>query len=158
MPVLGRDHGAEQALAEVDVDQLGMVGDVAEVRLGRVVVLDQVVPEVPFPDDLAGRLAGRLDLDEQSGSKRPSPASSGRRPAAMASCGRLAVPDDHQHVAVGQPGDVVVRELLLRCILEVPDELAVPGELLDPAPRPGRRRRVDRDSQQGRSKWPFSRR
>ena len=37
----------------VHVHQLGVLGHDAVIRLRRVVVLDQVVPEVPLPDDLA---------------------------------------------------------------------------------------------------------
>ena len=59
-----------------------MRGDVAVVGLGLVEVLDQVIPDVPFPDDLAGGLAGRLDFDEGSraaGGRRPFPAGGRRR-------------------------------------------------------------------------------
>ena len=128
----GGDHGGKLVFPIVDVDQLRMLGDVAEVRLALVEVLDQVVPEVPFPHDFAGRLAGRLDLHERvrqqvtvAGHFRP--ATGGNR-----LLGGLAVPHDQQHVAIGQPRHVVVRKLLRVVKLEVPDQLSVPGELLNP--------------------------
>ena len=37
---------------KIDVQQLRMVGHDAEVCLRRIKVLDQVIPEVPFPDDV----------------------------------------------------------------------------------------------------------
>ena len=65
--VLVGDHRGQHPGAEVDVDQLGLGGDAAVVRLRLVVILDEVVPGVPLPDDLAGRLAGRLHLDDRVG-------------------------------------------------------------------------------------------
>ena len=93
-----------------------------------------MVPDVPFPDDLAGRLARRLDFEH--GVDKPGPVD----PVAAAAggdglSGRLLLPDDQEHVAVGQPGDVVVGHLRCGVKLEVPDELAVPGEFLN-ADRP----------------------
>ena len=63
-------------------------------------VLDQVIPEVPFPHDLAGRLSRWLDLDERVGQQvvadqilLPSGGDGFRR--------GLLVPDDDQKIAVG---------------------------------------------------------
>ena len=47
--------------------RLGMRRHVAEIRLVLVEVLDQMVPQVPFPDDLARGFAGRLDFDDGIG-------------------------------------------------------------------------------------------
>ena len=95
---------------------------VAEVRLRPVVVLDQMVPEVPFPDDLAGGLAGRLHLHEVIGMQariayQISPAAGGD---GLLGC--LFFPHDHEHVAVGKPGYVVVRQAFLARKRVVPDE------------------------------------
>ena len=135
--VLGGDHGGKLVFPIVDVDQLGMFGDVAEVRLALIEVLDQVVPEVPFPHDFAGRLAGRLDLHERV--RQQVTVAGHLRPAAGGNrlLGGLAVPHDQQHVAIGQPRHVVVRKLPRVVELEVPDQLSVPGELLNP-PADGR--------------------
>ena len=129
---LGGDRGGKLVFPIVDVDQLRMFGDVAEVRLALVEVLDQVVPEVPFPDDFAGRLAGRLDLHERV--HQQVTVAGHFRPATGGDCllGGLAVPHDQQHVAIGQPRHVVMRKLLRVVELEVPDELSIPGELLNP--------------------------
>ena len=54
-------------IADVDIDQFGMFGQVAGIRPGRVVVLDRVIPGVPLPDDIPGRLASRIDLDDRVG-------------------------------------------------------------------------------------------
>ncbi len=63
---LGHD-GGHGILDVVDVNELGVGGHIAEIGLRRIMVLDQVVPEVPFPDDVAGGFSGRLDLDERVG-------------------------------------------------------------------------------------------
>ena len=47
----------------------------------------------------------------------------------------LHFPDNQEDIAIGQPRDVVVWDLLLGVELEVPDEFAIPGELLNPATR-----------------------
>src|SRR5262249_10248556 len=68
----GRSAGeADLAVAEVHVDEFGVLGHVAEVCLRGVDVLDQVVPGVPLPNDLAGGLTRRFDLDERVGQPRP---------------------------------------------------------------------------------------
>src|SRR5262245_8532002 len=91
-----------------------------------------MIPEVPFPHDLASRLAGFLDLDDRVGKEivadRFGPAAGGNRFLAS-----LLVPDDHQDVAVGQPRDIVVRQLFLVEEPEIPYQLSLPGELLDAA-------------------------
>ena len=51
----------------VQVDQFGMVGHHAVVVLGGVVVLNQVVPGVPLPDDIAGGGTGGMHLDDAVG-------------------------------------------------------------------------------------------
>src|SRR5262249_41481866 len=55
------------ALHVVDVDPLRVLGDLAVIGLRPVAVLDEMVPAPPFPDDLSGRLARGLDLDEAIG-------------------------------------------------------------------------------------------
>ena len=85
----------------VQVDQLGVFVDHAVVRLISIKVLYQVIPHVPFPNDLASLRALGLDFDyviwpqvilKQFG-------------IAALRDGfffALAFPCDHQHVAVGQ--------------------------------------------------------
>ena len=124
---------AHVAVAEVDVDQFGVLAHVAEVRLRGVSVLDQVVPGVPFPDDLAGGLAGGLDFNDRVSQPRPT---HGIGPTAGGDClgAGLDLPDDQQDVAVREPADGVVGDALVIMELEVPDEAAVPVELLNPPP------------------------
>ena len=112
-----------------------MLGHVGVARLGLVGILHQVVPEVPFPDDFARGLAGGLDLNQAIGlqvlAHRFGSASSGD-----GFLGRLPLPGDQEHVAVGQARDVVVGELVLAGELVVPNDLAIPSEFLNPPPRP----------------------
>src|SRR5262249_14759382 len=51
----------------------------------------------------------------------------------------LDLPDDQQHIAVGQPREVVMGSLLFVVELEVPDEFAFPRKFLNP-PAGGRAR------------------
>ena len=129
--LLGEDRG-DHIFAVVDVDQLGMLGDFAVIRLGFIVFLDEVVPDVPFPHDLTGRLSRRLHLDDavgqhetEAGQFRPASGGDGF-------LGGLLFSKDHQHVTIGQLADIVVRKLLVAGKSEVPDKLAIPGEFLNP--------------------------
>src|SRR5262245_22603636 len=92
-----------------------------------------MVPEAPFPHGFAGSLTRWLDLHERV---RQEVAVAGHfRPATGADCllGGLAVPDNEQHVAIGQARPVVVRKLLGVVELEIPDHFAIPGEFLNSA-------------------------
>src|SRR5256885_14477626 len=110
-----------------------MFRHVAVIRLGLIEILNEMVPEVPFPYDLTRRLSCRLDLDERVRQQVAVP-NQFRAPAGREGfLGRLLIPDDHENVAVGQPGNIVVRKLLAVGKAEVPDDLAIPGELLHPA-------------------------
>src|SRR5215831_17891680 len=92
-----------------------------------------MVPSVPFPDNLSRRLSRGLDLDDAVNSE----SSAVRRlRLATGSDGLLqglTFPDDHQQVAVGQLRHVVMGKLLGVDEGEVPHQLTIPGELLDPA-------------------------
>ena len=50
------------AATEVDIDQFGMIGDYAVVRLGGIVVLDKMIPQAPFPDDIPAARSDWLDF------------------------------------------------------------------------------------------------
>jgi len=92
----------------VHVDQLGVIGHHAEVGLAGIEILDQVIPDVPFPDDRTGRRTGGLDLDDVIGAHRV--AVDQRRIAAARNGlrNRLGLPGDHQHIAIGHGFDVVM--------------------------------------------------
>ncbi len=55
-------EGRAGASREVHVNQFGVRGDIAEVVLCRVDVLNQMVPQMSFPDDLSSGLSRRLNL------------------------------------------------------------------------------------------------
>src|SRR5262249_31858460 len=115
-----------------DINQLRMVRHVAVVRLGRIVVLDQVIPDTPLPYDFAGGPSCRFDLDDGVGEEvvayRAGPASRGD-----GFVGGLLVPHDHEYVAVRELRDVVMGKLRIAEEPEVPNKLAVPRELLNAA-------------------------
>ncbi len=51
-------------LVEVDIGEFRMLAHIAVIALEGVEILDEVVPDVPFPDDVATRRSGLVDLDE----------------------------------------------------------------------------------------------
>src|SRR5262249_9681757 len=112
------DHGGDRPFAEVDVDQLRVGADVPMIRLRRVEILNEVVPGVPFPDDLAFLLAGRLDFEQRVGHQLA--VADGFRPAAGVHgfLGGLLFPHDYQDVTVGQLADVVVGQFRFAGIRE----------------------------------------
>ncbi len=119
----------------VQIEQLGMLGNIAKSGLGFVVLLDQVIPASPFPDDFKGILAGGLELDQAIGLEVR--ALHGFRPAAPGD-GFLLIdhfPTDEQGVAIRELDGVVVRHALFAVVLEIPNEVAIPVEFLKPAAR-----------------------
>jgi len=62
----GVDIGPASApvLVEVDVGEFRMLTDVVVVVFAGVEILDEVVPDVPFPDNVAAGWSGLVDLDE----------------------------------------------------------------------------------------------
>ena len=53
-----------EVFTEVDVDEFRCLTDVAEVVFAGVEILDEMIPEVPFPDNLTARWSCLMDLDE----------------------------------------------------------------------------------------------
>src|SRR5947209_7758011 len=95
-------------------------------------VLNEVIPQVPFPHNLARRFSSRPDLDERVRQEIVADQ------VFLAPCGDgfrrgLLVPDHEEEIAVGHLRHVMMEELLIIKKLEVPDELAVPGVFLNPA-------------------------
>jgi len=75
--------------------------DVTVVCLGLIEILNQVVPKVPFPYDLAGGRAGRLDLHQRIHEQVPVPCHFGAATRGDRFLGRLSIGNDHENVAVG---------------------------------------------------------
>ena len=59
------DPVATKIFAEVDVDELWVLGDVPVIVFGSIEVLDEVVPDMPFPDNITAGWSGLVDLDEE---------------------------------------------------------------------------------------------
>jgi len=107
---------------------------ITEVRFAGVMVLNQVVPDSPFPDDFASCLNLRLYLENAVRDQAPLH----RLGAASGGDGficRLFLPNDQEQMAVGHSANVVVSQLLRARELEIPDDLAVPAEFLKMAGR-----------------------
>ena len=122
----------------VRIDQFRVIRDHAVVVLGGVEVLDQVVPDVPLPDDVAAAAARGRDLDDGV-RQHIVVALDIRVEQVRVEAGRkdlgvgLLLNHQHQDVAVGQHLDVVVRHVVVGGPIEFPHEVAVPVVLLDAA-------------------------
>jgi hypothetical protein len=117
----------------VEVSAARMLRDVAEVRLVRVEVLDEVIPNAPFPHDLATARAGRRDFDDRVDHEIAVGEFGGISARGEGFGVGLDLPEEHQEVAVGHAHDVVVQGFGARSLLIAPDDIAVPVELLDDA-------------------------
>ena len=59
------DPVADEVFAEVDVNEFRMVGDSPIIIFACIEVLDEMVPDVPFPDDVPTGRSGLVHLDEE---------------------------------------------------------------------------------------------
>ena len=105
---------------------------VTEVLGRRVVILDRAVPHVPLPHDSGTVWRLRFELDNHVGPQTGFRGQGGQAPGLGRLLGRLPLPGDGQDVAIGHHGDVVMEEMLLAGEGEVPHQVAVPRELLQP--------------------------
>src|SRR4051812_39643330 len=107
-----------------------MCADLTVIRLLLVEVLNEVIPGMPLPNDLARRLAGWLNFQKTIGEQV---AIANRLwPPACGNCilGSFLFPNNHEDIAVGKLADVMVRQEGITDKGKVPNQLAVPGELL----------------------------
>src|ERR1700694_3209731 len=103
----------------------------AIVGLAVVKVLNQVVPDMPFPNDIAAGWSGRVHFDkgvgpQLAGGQKSGVASRGNR---LGRC--LGLPRDHQDVAIGQFLDVVMDDVVVRVVVKLPGNCSIPGDALD---------------------------
>ena len=90
-----------------------MGGDIAVIRLSLVEVLDQVVPDLPLPDDLSAVRIGRFHLGDRIRIEDSVAEHLCWKPGGEAF--RLGFVFHHQHedVAIGQGRDVMVLLVLI---------------------------------------------
>lgn len=109
---------------------------VAVIAFGVIVILNQMVGGAPFPDDLRGRLAGFLQLDDRLEQHF---AGQGLHSTGGENLFRAPpVPGHAEHVAVGQRTNIVVLSQLVAGELVVPHKVALPRVFLDAPSEPGR--------------------
>ena len=131
-----RRHRRLAAVISIDVDELGVIRDRAVALQIRIEVLDQVIPGVPFPDDLRVVLAERLQLVDGVGPHALVRDGLRVAPVGDGVLAEAVLPGDSQEVAVRQGSDVVVEGLVVVRHDELPEEFAVPGEALELAAHP----------------------
>src|SRR5262249_5455931 len=96
-------------------------------------VLDQVIPTAPFPDDLAGRRAGGLDLHQAIWLKMRILHGLGAASLSDRFFFGDLFPADEQRVSIGELDRVVMGHAFFSVILEIPDDVAIPIQLLNPS-------------------------
>src|SRR4051812_27110162 len=88
----------------IDVDSLRMRPNLAKVVLVFVDILDEVIPEMPFPDNFSAGLPHRLDFNEAIGLHLRA-LGTGRNAASRNGFGSsFLFFHDHENVSVGQAG------------------------------------------------------
>ncbi len=155
-PIGGHPAGPLPTWHIVQVCQLGMGGDpvrASPVRLRCVVLLNEMVPQVPFPDNLPARSCCVIGLhfDDHVG---PDLSIVVGRKARIAPLGerlisREPLPGNHEDIPVGEDLDIMVQSPVVDSIRQAvgfiqlvrPLQVAIPVEQLD-APRSSRR--IDR--------------
>jgi hypothetical protein len=120
----------------VNIDELRMLRCVAVVLETWIRILDQVVPEMPFPDNASSGGTKWPNLKDAVG-----PESCRARPIWLSSgldglLPGLVFPRDEQDIAIGQGFDIVMLKPLFGGENPVPGELSIPVELLDSSPLP----------------------
>ena len=120
----------------VDVQPSGVVSNRSVVVFARVVILDQVVPSTPFPDNFSVVCSDGFDLDDVVG------------PDVVLSAGTVAgnlwvaaglecllftalFPRNHEDVSVGHGFDVVVRDVHDVVVGPRPFQFTLPGNAFD---------------------------
>ena len=118
---------------EIDVHTFRVSCDLSKVRFVLVVVLDEMIPKMPFPNHFAARLASRFDLDQ---AVRPNFRFINTRwhaagPPGLS--GGFLFLHKHQDVAIRQPREIVMWKPVSGRIGEIPDQFAIPIKFLNPA-------------------------
>jgi hypothetical protein len=126
-------EGGDLAAAGIRVDQLRVRRRLAAVRPRRIDALDEVVPCVPLPDDPASCGPDRLDLDDCVREQVLVREQRGAEARLERLLPGLALDHEREHIAIGQRRDVMVELGVARGVVELPDEVALPVVLLDPA-------------------------
>ena len=126
-PTRPAGEAAAVDLSVIHIEPGDLLCRVAEIGQGRIGVLDEVVPGVPFPDHLPSIAAFGLDLIEHRRPERPF----GLTAREGGFGGADVFPAEHDHVAVGQVCHVVVVVGRIARDFETPDEVTFPGEALD---------------------------
>ena len=116
------------------IHQFRMPGRVPMVWLGRVEILHQMVPDVPFPDNPPPFRRGRLDLHHGIRHQKIVPQESRIKPCRDGLLPGFALHHQRQDVAVWHRLDVVVQLIVPGGVVKLPDQVALPIILLDAPP------------------------
>ena len=113
-----------------------MFRNIAKVRLGLVKVLNQVIPDMPFPDNFSRCLSGRFDF-QNAFRQQLAFYSAGVSPGSNRLFVRFGVRGDHKNIPIRKPTDIMMRTLLAVLKRKIPNEFSVPIEFLNSAARSG---------------------
>ena len=112
----------------VNVDKLRVIRHNTKVALPRVVILDQVIPKVPLPNDLSASRAIGLNFDHVI---RPDFVVLDQlriAPGGDRLFGGFQLPGDHENVAIREYFEIVVQAMVFVGILKIPEQVSFPVE------------------------------
>ncbi|MFM1942463.1 MAG: hypothetical protein RI897_1445 [Verrucomicrobiota bacterium] len=95
----------------IDVDEFGVGGDVVVVGFGWVEVLDEVIPDAPFPDDSGVVCAVGLEFHDFLGPEGVIGEHCGVATGGDGFLGGFKFPDYGEDIAIGEGADFVVGAL-----------------------------------------------
>jgi len=118
-------------IVAVDVGEFRVVGDDAVVVLGGVKVLDHVIPDVPFPDNVPAGWSGLVDLDNKIGVEIAKPESVRVASFLDGLGGGFDFLHDEEEVTVGEDREVMGGVAAVSGIVIIPENGAIVGDFLD---------------------------
>lgn len=117
----------------IDVDEFGVTGDVVVVGFSWIEVLDEVIPDAPFPDDCGVICAAGLEFHDFLGPESVIGEHCGVATGGDGFFGGFEFPDYGEDIAIGEGADFVVGALVIIPDAVFPEEVALPIEFLDEA-------------------------
>ena len=108
-----------------------MISNHAVIVLGGIISLNQMVPDVPLPDDIGLFGSDGLNLYDLVGPKGVLAHLVGVASCLLGFCFALEIPRNHQKIPIGQWFDIVMAAIGLSGVEPFPFHFTVPGQTLN---------------------------